>query len=82
MLGFAAKFIEFMHTFGGDTEGVFAITPMVNYLLASLGFFCMLLWATVNGMFRDVERPKETMLERDAALDRRVWDGPAKSDLI
>ena len=70
MIGFGAKFVEFIHTFQGETEGAFAITPMVNYLLASLGFFCMLVWATLNGMFHDIEKPKQTMLENDAALDR------------
>lgn len=69
-LGFAAKFMEFINTFQGETEGVFAITPMVNYLLASAGFFCLLVWATINGMFHDIEKPKHTMLENDAALDR------------
>lgn len=69
-LGFGAKFIEFIHTFQGESEGAFAITPMVNYLLASAGFLCMLVWATLNGMFHDIEQPKRTMLENDAALDR------------
>ena len=69
-LGFIAKFMEFINTFQGETEGVFAITPMVNYLLASAGFFCLLMWATINGMFRDIEGPKHTMLENDEALDR------------
>lgn len=69
-LGFGAKFLEFIHTFQGETEGAFAITPMVNYLLASAGFFCLLAWATFNGMFHDIEKPKRTMLENDAALDR------------
>lgn len=69
-LGFAAKFMEFIHTFRGESEGAFAITPMVNYLLASGGFFCLLLWATINGMFNDIEAPKQTMLEYDAQLDR------------
>ena len=69
-LGFAAKFIEFIRTFQGETEGVFAITPMVNYMLASGGFFCLLVWATINGMFYDIEAPKHTMLEDDTALDR------------
>jgi hypothetical protein len=70
MLGFIAKFTEFVHTFRGETGGVFAITPMVNYLLASLGFLCLLLWAGVNGMFHDIEKPKYTMLERENELDR------------
>lgn len=70
MMGFMAKFIEFIHTFQGESGGMFAITPMVNYLLASLGFLCMLCWATWNGMFRDLEGPKYTMLEREQELDR------------
>ena len=69
-LGFAAKFLEFIRTFQGESEGVFAITPMVNYLLASGGFLCLLAWAIMNGMFHDIEQPKHTMLENDAALDR------------
>lgn len=69
-LGFGAKFIEFVHTFQGKAEGAFAITPMVNYLLASAGFFCLLVWASMNGMFHDIEQPKHNMLEDDAALDR------------
>ena len=69
-LGFFAKFLEFINTFQGETEGAFAITPMVNYLLASAGFFCLLVWATINGMFRDIEEPKHTMLEHDVELDR------------
>ena len=69
-LGFAAKFIEFIHTFQSESDGAFAITPMVNYLLASAGFFCLLVWATFNGMFHDIEKPKHTMLENDSALDR------------
>ena len=69
MIGFVMKFSEFMHTFQGDTEGAFAITPMVNYLLASLGFLCLLLWAAINGTFHDMEAPKHVMLQRELALD-------------
>jgi hypothetical protein len=41
----------------------------MNYLLASLGFFCLLLWAAANGMWRDVEQAKLDMLEREKLLD-------------
>jgi nitrogen fixation-related uncharacterized protein len=71
MIGFVMKFIEFIHTFQGDVAGVFAITPISNYLFASLGFFCLLIWATMNGMFHDIERPKHRMLEIDQQLDRQ-----------
>lgn len=69
LYGFGAKFYEFVQIFRGETDGVFALTPIVNYLLASLGFFSLLCWATFQGMFRDVERPKVEFLEREAALD-------------
>lgn len=69
LYGFGAKFVEFIAIFRGELDGIFAVTPIVNYLLASLGFFFLLLWATAQGMFRDVERPKVDLLEREAALD-------------
>ena len=69
MLGFANKFREFILLYRGDVDGVFAITPVVNYLLASLGFFCLFFWAIYQGMFRDIEAPKFTMLENERKLD-------------
>ncbi len=71
MIGFGMKFYEFVSTFRSESGGVFAITPMVNYLLASLGFLCMLIWAIVNGTFRDLEGPKQTMLDHEMELDRQ-----------
>ncbi len=70
MLGFVAKFIEFVHTFRESSDGAFAITPIMNYLLASIGFFCMLIWAAINGMFHDMERPKHYMLDLEEKLNK------------
>ncbi len=74
MMGFVMKFIELIVLVKGETteasEGAFAVTPVVNYLMASLGFFCLLVWAAMNGMFRDIEAPKHFMLEQEAELDR------------
>jgi hypothetical protein len=85
MLGFANKFREFIMIFRGEVDGVFAITPIMNYLLASLGFFFLFCWAIAHGMFRDLERPKYAMLENERRLDeeededvawfRRAWGG-------
>lgn len=72
MLGFVMKFRELMALTGDSAEGGFAITPVVNYLLASAGFFFLLLWAAVNGMFRDLERPKHLMLQNERELDQHV----------
>lgn len=68
--GFVGKFIELIHVYQGDASGAFAVAPIMNYLLASLGFFCLLLWAATRGMFRDIERPKTEMLEREDLLNR------------
>ena len=72
--GFGSKFIEFVQIYRGDVDGAFAVAPIINYLLASAGFFLLLLWATMNGMFHDIEKPKETMLEREQQLDKQ-WTG-------
>ncbi len=69
MYGFLGKFVEFVHIYRGTGGGEFAVAPILNYLLASAGFFCMLLWAAWNGMFRDVEKPKVDFLENEARLD-------------
>jgi nitrogen fixation-related uncharacterized protein len=69
-LGFANKFYEFIVLFRGDADGVFAITPIVNYLLAGFGFLLMFFWAAFNGMFHDIEHPKHLHLERERMLDR------------
>ena len=69
MYGFIGKFVEFVHIYRGASGGEFAVAPILNYLLASAGFLCMLLWASWNGMFRDVERPKIDFLENERLLD-------------
>lgn len=76
--GFGSKFIELVRLVTSDNsaaqEGIFAVAPLVNYLLASAGFLCLLGWATIHGMFRDIERPKDTMLEVNARLDAEMHD--------
>ncbi len=72
LLGFGLKFLELMHVLQGEESGRFALTPIMNYLFASLGFLCLLIWATCQGMFRDIERPKETMLENEERLNQRA----------
>lgn len=67
--GFGMKFREFVLLARGDVDGVFAVTPVINYLLASLGFLLLFCWAAVNGMFYDIEEPKYTMLENEQRLD-------------
>jgi nitrogen fixation-related uncharacterized protein len=68
--GFGSKFVELIHVYRGTADGAFAIAPILNYLLASAGFLLILLWAIVNGMFHDVERPKYTMLDNEERLDQ------------
>ena len=69
LYGFSTKFYEFVVLYRGDSEGAFAVTPIVNYLLASTGFLLMFGWAAANGMFHDIERPKHRLLETERELD-------------
>ena len=75
LLGFGNKFLELVAVYRGESDGAFAVAPIVNYLLASLGFLMLFGWAAAHGMFRDIERPKWAMLENEASLDRAEHRG-------
>ena len=79
LYGFGTKFWELINTYRADSDGAFAIAPIVNYILASAGFLLMLVWAAWNGMFRDIERPKQTMLDNEARLDGWQRPGPGRN---
>ena len=73
-VGFSVKLYEFAVTAmtrseGRFEDGRFALVPLLNYLLVFGGMACLLVWAIFNGMFRDVEAPKYTMLENERRLD-------------
>ena len=68
LIGFATKFREFLALWSDD-EGAFTVVPIINYLLATAGFFLLLLWAVMHGMFRNIEQPKHAMLEQENELD-------------
>ncbi|MEI7685955.1 MAG: hypothetical protein WCL32_13090 [Planctomycetota bacterium] len=74
-LGFGNKFREFLMLVG-DEDGAFALMPVMNYLLASVGFFFLLCWATMHGMFRDIEKPKETLMANERFLDEEIMINP------
>jgi hypothetical protein len=69
ILGFANKFLDLILVVQGDEEGAFAVTPIVNYLLATMGFLCLLIWTAMQGAFRDLDRPSVVMLENQRRLD-------------
>ncbi len=69
--GFGSKFLEFIAIYRGDVDGAFAVAPILNYLLASLGFLLLFCWAVMNGMFHDIEAPKYTMLEIDEQFEKQ-----------
>lgn len=70
-IGFTKKLMEFIRTSSQDHEGGFAILPLLVYLAVAGGFLCLLVWAVFEGMFRDIERPKYTMLENENRLEER-----------
>ena len=69
LFGFGSKFAELVSVFRGEADGAFAVTPILNYLLASAGFLLLFCWAIANGMFHDIEKPKITMLDNERRLD-------------
>ena len=77
-IGFGIKLYEFMAVASGPTaEGTFMLVPVLNYFIVFMGMLCLLAWATTNGMFRDIEKPKYDMLETERELDERegiLWD--------
>jgi len=76
-IGFIDKFVQFLRTLAADEGGGFTIIPIMNYLLVTAGMTCLLVWAVVHGMFRDIEKPKHTMLETEEKLDAKegiIWD--------
>ncbi len=86
---FLFKLIEFVYSFsipgntvaGGDGMRpgfVFAISPLVTYLIVAAGFACMFLWAFFSGQFRDIEGPKYRMLELQRQFDRAEAEAAAE----
>lgn len=75
ILGFANKFLDLMIVASGDEEGAFALTPIMNYLFATAGFFCMLMWAVTQGAFHDLNQPSHAMFENELELDRKTAEG-------
>lgn len=84
--GFGSKFLELVRLVreseSAASEGVFAVAPLMNYLLASAGFLCLLGWAATQGMFQDIEGPKRTMLEHEQQLDQRSSDAHYSDSIL
>jgi hypothetical protein len=69
ILGFGTKFLELIKLSHTDLEGRFALTPVVNYLLATIGFLCLFVWGALRGTFHNVEDAKQRMLDFDELID-------------
>jgi len=70
LVTFGGKLQMLIAVFRGQAEWAFAVTPVINYILASIGFLLLFLWAILNGMFSQLEEPKLTMLINERMLDR------------
>ena len=77
LLGFIKSFIKFAGTLATD-DGGFVIAVMLSHLCMAAGFACLLAWAVAQGMFKDIEKPKFSMLKCEAELDRQ--EGRTGSD--
>ena len=72
ILGFANKFLDLILVVQGDYDGAFAVTPIVNYLLATAGFLCLLIWTAMHGAFQNLDAPSHAMLENERLLDQQL----------
>ena len=69
-MGFVYKIVQFAREAFGDTATSFAAVPLLAYVFVAVGFVLLFLWALARGQFRDVERPKYDMLEREREYER------------
>lgn len=69
--GFTFKFIEFTYSIfkTGNDIVQFAVTPIVMYVLVAIGFFLLFIWTVLRGDYKDIERPKFRLFEREYLLD-------------
>jgi len=69
--GFTFKFIEFTSSIfaTGNDLVQFAVTPIVMYVLVAIGFFSLFIWTVLRGDYKDIERPKFRLFEREYLLD-------------
>ncbi len=80
--GFTYKFVEFTYSIfaTGNDLVQFAVTPIVMYSCVALGFFFMFLWTVLRGDYKDIERPKFRLFEREIELgDNTLLDENSKS---
>lgn len=72
--GFVFKFIEYtISVFQSGNDLVnFAITPLVMYMSVAIGFFLLFLWTVFRGDYKDIERPKYRLFERELEIDIRA----------
>lgn len=81
LVTFGGKLQMLIAVFRGQAEWAFAVTPVVNYILASIGFVLLFLWAILNGMFSHLEEPKLTMLTNERMLDRLEQEQAEASEI-
>ena len=82
--GFVFKFIEYtISVFASDNELVnFAITPLIMYMSVAAGFLLLFIWTVLRGDYKDIERPKYRLFERELEIDIRNSEVRAVSSLI
>ncbi|MDP4219983.1 MAG: hypothetical protein Q8916_04390 [Bacteroidota bacterium] len=85
--GFTFKFIEFTYSIfkTGNDIVQFAVTPIVMYVLVAIGFFLLFIWTVLRGDYKDIERPKFRLFEREYLLDeedRKVSEQDALKDIM
>ena len=70
-VAFAYKIAEFIYTMSSDAARGFADVPVTVYFFIAGGWLCLLVWCLLTGKFRQMERAKFEMLEREEEYERR-----------
>jgi hypothetical protein len=82
--GFTFKFVEFTYSImkTGNDIVQFAITPIVMYVCVAIGFFSLFMWTVLRGDYKDIERPKFRLFEREYLIDEEEREEYAMQKIV
>jgi hypothetical protein len=82
--GFTFKFVEFTYSImkTGNDIVQFAITPIVMYVCVAIGFFSLFMWTVLRGDYKDIERPKFRLFEREYLIDEEEREENAVKKIV
>jgi hypothetical protein len=71
-VGFSFKIVEFADDLTAQNGLQFAGAHLLTYAIVAVGFLALLLFSFLSGHFRDIEEPKNDLLEKERRYDERL----------